>query len=150
MIKLKFHLSPTDKRYLEALLVILGIVLFWRGVWDALNFIPILSNPFVSLFLGLVVITISGVIFQQFDPLSANVAKTMEILNEIVSRRHKNERYEIIYFDESLGKTRSIHHKQIKKMEHNFIVLEDEGKEFFVPVHRIRRITENGKTIWKK
>ena len=149
-MKLKWHLSATDKNYLAALTVIIGIVLFWRGIWDALYVIPILSNPFVSLFLGLLIITLSGVIFQQFDPLSTQVSKTMEILNEIVSRKHKKEKYEIIYFDEAANKRISIPHKNIKKIEHNFIVIEEEGREIFIPIHRVHKILENGKTIWKK
>jgi len=147
---MRWHLSSTDKNYLAALVVIIGIVLFWRGIWDTLYIIPIISNPFVSLFLGLLIITLSGVIFQQFDPLGRQVSKTMEILNEIVSRRHKKENYEVVYFDEAANKRISIPHRKIKKIEHNFIVVEEEGREIFIPVHRVHRILENGKTIWKK
>ena len=147
---MRFRISSTDKQYLASLLVIIGIILFWRGIWDSIQGVPILGNPFVSLFLGLLIITLSGVVFREFDPLSRRIEKTMEILNEIVSRKHKKEKYEILYLDEALGKTRTVHYKQIKKIEHNFIVIEDEGREFFIPIHRIHKILENGRTIWKK
>lgn len=143
-------LSQTDKRYLSALIVIMGIILFWRGLWDALYFIPIIENPFVSLFLGLLIMTLSGVIFQEFDPLRREVEKSIELLNEVVSRKHAKDKYEVVYFDEILGRTRSVGHHLIKKMEHTFVVVEDKGKEFFIPVHRIRKIKQNNKVIWEK
>jgi len=149
-MKFRWHLSSSDKNYIAALTVVIGIILFWRGVWEAAYTIPILSNPFVSLFIGLLIITLTGVIFQEFDPFRASTTKTMEILNEIVSRKHKKERYEVIYFDELANKRISIPHKNIKKIEHNFIVVEEDGREIFIPVHRVHRILENGRTIWKK
>lgn len=147
---MRFKISATDKRYLAALVVLTGVVLFWRGVWDSLYMIPIIDNSLVSLFLGLLILTLSGVIFQEFDPLSKKIANTMEILNEIVSRKRKKEKYEIHYFDEKKNKAEIIAHEKIKKMEHNFLVLEEKDREIFIPVHRIEKIKENGKTIWKK
>jgi uncharacterized protein (UPF0248 family) len=147
---MRIKLNSTDKQYLAALLVLAGIVLFWRGIWDVMSIIPILGNPFVSLFLGLLIITLTGVVFQQFDPLGTQIAKTMEILNEIVSRRHRKEHYEIFYFDEKKNDLRKILHKDIKRLEHNFLVVEERDKEIFIPIHRVRKIVENGRTIWKK
>jgi uncharacterized protein (UPF0248 family) len=145
-----FQLNPTDKRYLAALMVLVGIILFWRGLWDITYLVPIIKNPFVSLFVGLTIITLSGVVFREFDPLTAQIAKTMEVLNEVLSRKNMNERYNISYFDESSKKLKVIHHKNIKKMEHNFLVIEEKGKEVFIPVHRVHKITKNGKVMWKK
>ncbi len=147
---MKFKITPIDKRYLAALLVLTGVVLFWRGVWDTLYLFPIIDNPFVSLFLGLLILTVTGVIFQEFDPLSRKIAKTMELLNEIVSRKKKKENYVIYYYDEKKNETESVPRRKIKKIEHNFLVTEEKGREFFIPVHRIQEIEENGKTIWKK
>jgi len=146
-----FQLSATDKRYLAALVVLFGVILFWRGLWDITYLLPIIKNPFVSLFVGLTIITLSGVVFREFDPLTAQIAKTMEVLNEVLSRKKKkNEKYKISYYDETSKKLKVIHHKDIKKLEHNFIVIEEKGKEVFIPVHRVHKVTKNGKIMWKK
>ena len=147
---LKFRITSTDKQYLAALVVIIGIVIFWRGIWDTLYLIPIVENPFVSLFIGLLIITLSGVIFKEFDPLSRKTAKTMEILNEMVSRKGKKDGYEILYLDEKKKSALPVSNSKIKKMEHNFLVIEEKDRELFIPVHRIQKIKQDGKTIWSK
>ena len=58
-------ITETDKHYLFSLLYATGIILFWRGIWEATLEIPILDNVFVSLFLGLLIITVTGVVYKE-------------------------------------------------------------------------------------
>jgi len=127
------------------------MIIYWRGLWDILYLIPIVDNPFVSLFIGLTVITLSGVVFAQFDPLKAKTTKIMNLLNDIASHKHmKEEDYELWYHDETTDEIHPVGHHNIKKLEHNFVVTEVDGKEFFIPVHRLRHVKQKGVTIWKK
>ena len=146
-----YKLSESDKHYLLALVVLTGIIFFWRGLWDVASFIPVVENPFVSLFIGLTIITLTGVIFKEFDPFAAKLEKTMEILRELESHKHdKSKNYKIKYFDDASQKHYFIPHHKIKRIENNFIVIEQKGKDVFIPVHKIHEIHQHDKAIWKK
>lgn len=146
-----FQLSEKDKHYSAALIVLTGVIFFWRGLWDILGFIPVVGNPFVSLFIGLVIITFSGVIFNEFDPFKARLQQTTELLHEIESHKYdKAKNYAIKYYDETAKKHHILQHHRIKKIEGNFIVFEEKGREVFIPMHRIHEIHQHDKVIWKK
>ena len=146
-----YKLSDSDKHYLGALVVLMGVIFFWRGLWDITYIIPIIENPFVSLFIGLTVITLTGVVFKEFDPFAAKMQKTMEILNEIQSHSHnKQKNYTVKYYDEISKKHHIVPHHSIKKVEQNFIIIEEKGREKFIPIHRIREIHQHNKMLWKK
>src|SRR3989338_6036018 len=146
-----YHISDSDKHYLGSLVVLVGVVFFWRGVWDTIYLVPILENPFVSFFIGLSIITFTGVIFKEFDPFAAKIQKTRDILNEITSHKHdKNKGFSFKYYDEIAKKHHSIPHHQIRKMENNFVIIEQKGKELFIPIHRIHEIHHKDTIIWKK
>jgi len=40
--------------------------------------------------------------------------------------------------------------KMIKKIEGNFLVLEREGEEVYIPTHRVKEVKKNGKIVWKR
>lgn len=146
-----FKPTERDKRYFAALLVVTGVVIYWRGVWDTLYEIPILNNPLVSLFIGLLVITFTGVVFAEFDPLKEKTERAIDLLHTIM--RHKGERkkkYTIKYYDLLSKKHFELPHHKIDKIERNYIVIEEKGREIFIPIHRLEKITENNKTIWKR
>ncbi|MBS3158173.1 DUF504 domain-containing protein [Candidatus Woesearchaeota archaeon] len=146
-----YKISETDKHYLGALVVLTGVIFFWRGLWAVLDMTPVIENAFVSLFIGLTIMTLTGVIFKEFDPFAAKIQKTMEILHEIVSHKHDKEKdFKIKYFDEASQKHHIIQHHKIKRIEHNFIVFEEKGKDVFIPVHKIHEIHQHDKVIWKK
>lgn len=147
---IKINISATDKRYLAALIVLTGVIMFWSGLSNLIAIIPIVKNPFVSLFLGLLIITLTGAIFREFDPITQQIANTMEVLTEVLSRKNVHENYDIHYFDEASKMTRKIKRRDIKRLEHNFLILEEKGKEIFIPVHRVHKIMKNGRVIWKK
>lgn len=61
-----FRVTRKDKQYLALLVAGTGIVLFWRGIWHLADITPVVENPFVSLFLGLLILTITGFIWREF------------------------------------------------------------------------------------
>jgi len=62
-----FKISPRDKRFLFAFAGVTGVVFFWRGAWEVIDIIPIINNPFVSLFIGLFILTLSGFIYDKME-----------------------------------------------------------------------------------
>ena len=58
--------TKRDKEYVTLLVAGTGIVLFWRGVWHLADITPVVENPFVSLFLGLLILTLTGFVWREF------------------------------------------------------------------------------------
>ena len=58
--------TKKDKQYVSLLVAGTGIVLFWRGIWALADITPVIENPFVSLFLGLAILTFTGFIWREF------------------------------------------------------------------------------------
>jgi len=143
-------ITETDKHYLFSLLYATGIILFWRGIWEATLEIPILDNVFVSLFLGLLIITVTGVVYKEFDPLGQKLNRITRLLNDVVSQSKQGKKFEIHYYDQLKKKHTMVTSDRVRHLEHSYMVIEENGKEFFVPLHRISRVHHKGKVIWQK
>ena len=52
------------KKYFWYLFGIMGVVFFWSGTWDGLGNLGPLVNPLVSLVVGVVLLSLSGIIFK--------------------------------------------------------------------------------------
>ncbi|MBI4140938.1 DUF504 domain-containing protein [Candidatus Woesearchaeota archaeon] len=142
-------LSETDKQFLMSLVYAAGIILFWRGIWAIADITPIVMNGFVSFFLGLLILTLTGYIYKEFDPFGQRTNKIIKLLHHITTTK-KEEGYSIHYYDE-VGKH---HHKilpeNIMRIEHNLLITQHKGHEIFIPIHRISRIHKKAEVIWKK
>ncbi|MDT8285167.1 MAG: hypothetical protein RQ767_06535 [Thermovirgaceae bacterium] len=57
---LKFH-----HKVIYALLVFLGLVLVWYGLWSIISVIPLLNKPFVALATGITVLVLTGAFFRE-------------------------------------------------------------------------------------
>ncbi len=143
-------LSEQDKEFLKVLFYATAVIVFWRGVWGIFDEIPIISNVYVSFFIGLTALTLSGMIYRQFDLFSSKQNKLTKVLHNVITDAKKEEGYLIHYFDELTGKHESIKPKNVRKIEHNVMVVEHHGHEDFVPLHRISKIHKKGKQIWEK
>lgn len=74
-----------------------------------------------------------------------------ELLNKIKwDKRENPEDFSIGYLDRVQNKIIEIGYNEIKKIEGNFLVLEREGEEVYIPTHRIREVKRKGKIIWKR
>tara|TARA_Y100000310_G_scaffold334233_1_gene413542 strand:- start:73204 stop:73440 length:237 start_codon:yes stop_codon:yes gene_type:complete len=72
------------------------------------------------------------------------------ILNEIrFDKTAKPEEYTITYFDRIAEKTEEVKFISIGR-KGNFITVLKDGKEYSVPLHRIRKIKKKGKVIWEQ
>mgnify|MGYP001567461074 FL=1 len=146
----RFHITEQDKAFLLSLAYATGIILFWRGIWEGSAFIPVLNNPWVSLFVGLTILTLTGWIYTQFDAFSLRTNTLLGTLTHVIHDEAKGVAHFISYFDEVTGKHHKIPVKQVRRIEQHHVVVERDGKEFFVPLHRISYVHKGGKQILQK
>ncbi|MBI2208091.1 DUF504 domain-containing protein [Candidatus Woesearchaeota archaeon] len=73
------------------------------------------------------------------------------LLNKIKwDKRENPNNYSIYYYDRISKKLIKINYMDIKKFEDNFIVLETNGKESYIPMHRIKEVRKNNILVWKR
>lgn len=74
-----------------------------------------------------------------------------DLLNKIKwDRNEQPEDYSIYYLDRISEKLIKVDFNQIKRVEGNFMILEKEGEEVNVPLHRIREVMKKGRVVWKR
>ncbi len=143
-----FKLRETDRHFLLSLVAATGVILFWKGLWDGVGSLWILQSPWVDLFVGLAILTFSGLIFAQFDPLGGIEGGVMSAVQKIAVHPRKHE-FIIKYYDNIQKKDIEISAKNIRQIEKNILSLHEKGKEIFIPLHRVKSIHRFGKTIWR-
>lgn len=125
-----------------------GVVFFWAGVWDGIGYLPYLESPWLSIVIGGAMLTLSQFIFKDPDPSQKMLRKTHAELHK-VSKHPQKHQFHIKYYDKSKKKHFIIKGHQIQDIEKGFILMYHKGKEFFIPLHRIKEIFHQGKTIHK-
>lgn len=149
-IKEVILMREQDRHFLWSLYAAVGVIFLWKGLWDGLYEIPYIGNPFVALFIGLAILTFSGIIFSEFDPLGG-VEKAVKKRLYFVHSHPKKHQFSIKYHDKKRKKDFDINAKLLKTIEKKALVLkhEEKNQEWFVPLHRIKEITHLGKTYWR-
>jgi len=72
-----------------------------------------------------------------------------DVLNQIKWDEKLQEKdFEIEYLD--FNNLVSMPYTSIKKIEGLFMLVEKNGKETHIPLHRIRKVKEKGKVIWQR
>lgn len=151
---MSYKMRESDKHFLWSLLGAIGIVLFWRGIWagiDILWEIPgweWVATPSLSLFIGLAILTFSGLIFREFDPLGGlekGVATALHALHEHPNRSE----FTVTYYDKLNKKEYTVGGENIKRFEKNVLSVHEGGRETFIPIHRIRAVHRKGKAVWR-
>ena len=136
------------KRYFWYIFGILGTLFFWAGMWDGLGSLGFLKNPFISMAIGLTLLSLSGVIFKDANPLW-EVEKPVKAEAKKVHHHPLKHEFHFKYEDHLKKKELTIHAGKLKRVEKEFLVFLDKGKEVFVPLHRVTEILHKGKTHWK-
>ena len=141
--------EDTIKHYFWAILGVIGVVLFWAGLWDGVGYLWYLSNPLVSLVAGLIILAASGLLLKEFDPLQEEEKKIKDVLYKVHKHPKKHE-FHIKFYDKLKKKDTLFEAKHIKAIEKNFLVfVKEEGKEIFVPLHRVTEVIQKCKSFWK-
>ncbi len=141
--------ADETKRYLWYFLGILGIVFFWAGIWDGIGGLLYLKNPWISLIIGLILLSLSKIIFKEANPFGDDSEKTIHQIIKKVRGHPDRHRFHIKYTDHIRGKEQTMGMKNLKELEKNFLVFLDKEKEVFIPLHRITAVTHKGKYHWR-
>ncbi|PIN75209.1 hypothetical protein COV17_04070 [Candidatus Woesearchaeota archaeon CG10_big_fil_rev_8_21_14_0_10_36_11] len=137
-----------DKHFLASLYAAVAVIFAWKGLWEGIYEIPYVGEPFVFLFIGFAMLTFSGVIFNEFDPLGSVEKSVQRKINEIINHPNKNQ-FTITCHDKHKGELYSLSAKSIYKIEGNSMIIKENRYEKFIPLHRIREIKLNGEQYWK-
>jgi len=139
-----------DRHFLWSLLAALGIILVWKGLWEGWYYIPVIGNEWVALFVGFTILTFSGIIFKEFDPLGS-LEKSVNKIANVVNNHHEKHQFGIKYKDKSQKKEILVSAKDLKHIEKGSLVMadKDNGQELFIPLHRLSEVTYKGKTYWR-
>jgi uncharacterized protein (UPF0248 family) len=60
------------------------------------------------------------------------------------------EKFRIYYLDRKDNKLKEIRYVDIKKFEGTYMIIEKNGEDTAIPMHRIKRVTKAGFTFWKR
>jgi len=146
--RLLMALREQDKHFLSSLYWAISIIFVWKGLWEGLYELPYIGDPFVFLFIGFAMLTFSGLIFKEFDPLGGVDKAITQKLQEVKSHPQK-QHFEVVYVDKFQKKDVKIPATDIEKVEEGALVLKTENKEIFIPTHRIKEILFKGKREWR-
>lgn len=74
-----------------------------------------------------------------------------ELLNEIKWNPNLDKKaFTVCYYDRVLDKLLTVNFLNIKHFNKTFIIIEKEGKEIEIPLHRIKEVRKHGTLIWKR
>jgi len=138
------------KKYFWFVFGIMGVVFFWVGIWDGIGSLPYLSNPPISLAVGLLMFSVSKLIFKDADIFGGEEKKEVQKIIQKVRRHPKKHEFHIKYEDKIKNKEVILKFSKLDDVEKEFLVFLEKGKEIFVPLHRVTEITHKKKTHWKK
>jgi len=142
--------TEQDKHFLLTLSYLTGVILLWRGIWEGIGQLPLMENPWVSLFIGLLILTLTGWIYTEFDFFSQRAKQMLNVLTHALHDTKRGVEHTISYFDELTGKHQVVHAKDVRKVEQHHIIVEHEGRERFIPLQRISEIKRGKKSVWRK
>ena len=135
-----YRLREEDRQFLYTLLYATGIILFWRGVWEITYELPIVKNPYVVFFLGLFILTVTGYMYKEYDPFSQRIKKLNKVIHDAIQQHKRGTLHTLYYYDDIGGHDHKILPHNIRKVEGDFIIVEEKGHELFVPLNRVTRI----------
>ena len=140
--------SEEMKRYGWYFFGVLGVVFFWAGVWDGLGSVGFLQNPLISLFVGVAMLLIGGLV-RKGDTIKKQELVARGVLHQVHSHPRKHE-FHIKYHDKIKKKDLTFRADKLNRIEKGFLVLVEKGKEeVFIPIHRVTEVLHKGKTFHK-
>jgi uncharacterized protein (UPF0248 family) len=143
-------LREQDKHFLLSLYAGLAIICTWRGLWEGVYEIPYLGEPAVLLFIGLTMLTLSGLIFKEFDPLGGFEKSVTSALEKVMAHPEKDQF--ILLVEDKHNKTQlQVKASQVKEVEEDTIILMHPTKkgEMFIPLHRLEEIKYKDQSYWR-
>ena len=73
------------------------------------------------------------------------------LLNKIKwDSREKPDEYTLYYHDRVENSLKALKYNDIKGVEGQFIIIDIDGEETHIPMHRIRSVRRAGKLVWER
>lgn len=145
-------LREQDKHFLWSLYAGIAIIFIWKGIWEgAYEIVPeFLADPFIFLFIGFLMLTLSGLIFKEFDPLGG-VEKAVQKTITTVHAHPDKKNFVLKYYDKTQKKYFNVKVEDIQKVEKGAIIVRHgtQKQELFIPIHRVSEILYKGESYWK-
>ena len=147
-------LREQDKHFLWSIYSAITIIFLWKGIWEGLYHLPFIGDehtaPWIFLFIGLAMLTFSGIIFKEFDPLGGLTKAATKVVSQIQHHPHKDD-FNLCYVDHHRKETVTINAKELLRLEKGTLVFKHHSKnqEVFVPLHRLTEVTYQGKRYWR-
>jgi len=142
------QLREQDKHFLSSLFSAVALIFVWKGLWEGLYEIPYIGDPFVFLFIGFAMLTFSGILFKEFDPLGSVEKAITEKIREVADLKN-NKDYIITYEDKHNKKEKKLPANKIYRVDKKAIIYKENRQETFIPLHRIKDITHKGERYWR-
>ncbi len=74
-----------------------------------------------------------------------------DLLNKIKWDKNLNPKDYTLYYLDRISKTlKKIRYSDIKRIEGNFIIIEKQGEQASIPLHRIKRVKKKGVIVWQR
>ncbi len=149
-----FKIREQDKHFLWSLYAAVSVILVWKGLWEGVYEIPYFSDylgdPWVFLFIGFAMLTFSGIIFNEFDPLGG-VEKAVGKTIAAIQKHPDKKNFRIKYFDKNQNKNLTIDAKYIRGVERQALIVKHPTKkqEMFIPFHRLKEVLYKDKLYWR-
>ncbi len=137
-----------DKHFLWSLYIATAIIFTWKGLWTGVYEIPYVDDPFIWLFVGFTMLTLSGVIFREFDPLGG-LEKAANAMIQFVHAHPQKQEFTVIYRDQAQKKNIAVGGEKLKAIEKGTLVIRGQQEEIFIPIHRVTEILYQGKRYWR-
>jgi uncharacterized protein (UPF0248 family) len=79
------------------------------------------------------------------------MASILELVNKIRwDPREKPEAYTLFYLDRMSKELKTLPFMDIKRIEGTFLIIERDGEETNIPLHRVRKVERDGKSVWER
>ena len=86
-------LREEDRHFLWSMYSAAAIIFAWKGVWEGIYELPVIrdfvNTEFIFLFLGLTMLTFSGLVFKEFDPLGGMEKALVDRFEKIMTTHKK-------------------------------------------------------------
>ncbi len=137
-----------DRHFLLSIFGGTGLILFWRGVWELPMQIPHNDLPWISLFIGLTILTLTGLVYKEFDPLGG-FEKTLQRKFKSIQLSPYKKEFSFIYEDPETNLNTAFSAEKLQSVESNYLVFEIDKTEIFIPFKTITEIRRNNEEYWK-
>ena len=143
-------LREQDKHFLWSFYVAVAVILTWKGVSEGFSIIPFFDDPWIVLFISFTILTLTGLIMREYDPLGSVQKSAEKIINHILHREDKNE-FLVKYNDKQINEILSLSAENLIELDDNVLVFEHkkDRKEIFIPLDRIEEIQFKGEVFWR-